>query len=263
VPQFRGDHQLLTGAMDRAAEHVLLVDGESHPLQTVSVPESLCEDYVRTVAASHLQNLNGQFKTDWAVTHQLVTDDTALLAIAEHEVDQKVIGKAITVKVQQQMANDWHGAEMHAVMHAVPQSMPRGVNQRLYSPPAMDVDYEDSDLGTVAYSPRMSAPDRMYADYLPRSAPAAARSEHRYAANVIQLLANQPDATLLTLADLLGAGFDSDLIDACRSIAGYTEQQIVLALCVLVLGKVQAKRFKLAVDTVPTALLGGLKIIVG
>jgi hypothetical protein len=263
LPQYRGSHQLVTGAMDRAAAQALVVDGVSHALQLVSVPEALHSDFVRTVAASHLQNLTGQFKTDWAVTHQLVTDDTALVAIAEHEEDKKVIGTAISVKVQQQMANDWHGGVMHAAVNVVQQRMPRRSMPRTYSPPSMDVDFEGFVEDMVESVSMMSPPDRLYADYRPKSAPATKRSEQRYAANLLQLLQSQSDVNLLTLSDLLAAGFDSDFIDACRSIAGYSEQQIVVALCVLVLGNAQAKKHKLPIDTVPAALLGGLKVILG
>ena len=268
VPQFRGDHVLLTGAMDRVAEHVLLVDGEAHPLDAVIVPENIGHDFVRTVAASHLQNLNGQFKIDWAVTHQLVTEETAFLAIAEHEVDQKVIGKAINVKVQQQMANDWHGGALHAEMNVVHQMTPRAIKHSLYSPPAMDVDFEDVDfedanMGVVAYSPIRDQADRLYAFAPPISSPARARGAHRFASLIQELLRQNPDVATLTLADLLAAGFDSDTIDACRSIAGYSEQHIVLGLCVVVLGNAQAKKLKLPADTVPVALLGGLKVLIG
>ena len=263
VPQYRGSHQLLTGAMDRSASQELIVEGESYPLPMIHVPDALQHDFVRTVAASHLQNVTGQFKIDWAVTHQLVTDETAVVAIAEHEADKKVIGTAISVKVQQQMANDWHGGRLHAVMHAVPQSMPR------YSSPRravmdLDVDAEfETDAAFIAYSPIMDQPDRMYVQSPSASAPVRARGAHRFAALIQDLLRQKPDVTTITLADLLAAGFDSDMIDAWRSIAGYGEEPIVLALCVVVLGNAQAKKLKLSVDTVPVALLGGLKVIIG
>jgi CBS domain-containing protein len=267
LPQYRGTHQLLTGALDRSAAQELIVDGDTYPLEMVQVPAALHHDFVRTVAASHLQNVTGQFKIDWAVTHQLVTDETAVVAIAEHEADKKVIGHAINVKVQQQMANDWHGGVLHAVMHAMPQSMPRHSSPRSSPRRAvMDVDVDaefEMDAASVSYAPMTDQPDRLYAFAPPTSSPARPRGAHRFAALLQELLRQKPDVTTITLADLLAAGFDSDTIDACRSIAGYSEQLIVLALCVVVLGNAQAKKLKLPVTTVPVALLGGLKVIVG
>ncbi len=263
VPQYRGMHQLLTGAMDRATEQTLVVDGAPYPLATVVVPESLIADFSRTVAATHLTNLAGQFRIDWAVTHQLVTEETALVAIAVHEADAKVIGNPITVKVQQQMAEDWHGGREEYILYAsmpqsMPRAMPRNARQRVYSRAA---EMEVEDLSMI-----MSSPD--YAPMLESTGAAASRRSapsqvppHRLAAQLQELLKQHPDVALWSFAQLHAVGLEVDIIDACRAITGYPEQQIVLALVICVLGAKWPGLPGNAVAAIPAALLGGMKIM--
>jgi hypothetical protein len=265
VPQFRGLHQLVTGAMDRPAEQVLQVDGVAYPLTTQVVPEAMIGDFSRTVAATHLPNLTSQFRIDWAVTHQLVTDETALVAVAVHNLDEKVIGNTIAVKVQQQMAEDWHGGRMQAVLYSAPQMMPASAPKRrsaaLYAMPEspmdiareMDVDFEIESRG-------FSSPNN--------SAAIVAEYEKTRAAERLQLvaqvlLARYPDVADWSFDRLAEVNMNADIIDACKAITGYPEAQIVLALMICILGKVQVGLPADAVAAVPAALLGGLKVIIG
>jgi Ca-activated chloride channel family protein len=265
VPQFRGLHQLVTGAMDRPAEQVLQVDGVAYPLTTQVVPEAMIGDFSRTVAATHLPNLTSQFRIDWAVTHQLVTEETALVAVAVHNLDEKVIGNTIAVKVQQQMAEDWHGGRMQAVLYSAPQMMPASAPKRrsaaLYAMPEspmdiareMDVDFEIESRG-------FSSPNN--------SAAIVAEYEKTRAAERLQLvaqvlLARYPDVADWSFDRLAEVNMNADIIDACKAITGYPEAQIVLALMICILGKVQVGLPADAVAAVPAALLGGLKVIIG
>ena len=69
------------------------------------------------------------------------------------------------------------------------------------------------------------------------------------------------DITKLTLASLVGIGFSQDQIDACAQITGYTEQQIVNAIVALILPEKAVKRLGIFVNTIPSALTGGLRIV--
>jgi hypothetical protein len=80
--------------------------------------------------------------------------------------------------------------------------------------------------------------------------------------------ANTPHAPALTFegitwsfAQLHAVGLEGDIIDACRAIRGYPEQQIVLALVICVLGAKWPGLPGNAVAAIPAALLGGMKIL--
>jgi uncharacterized protein YegL len=262
VPQFRGLHQLVTGAMDRPAEQVLQVDGVAYPLTTQVVPEAMIGDFSRTVAATHLPNLTSQFRIDWAVTHQLVTDETALVAVAVHNLDEKVIGNTIAVKVQQQMAEDWHGGEVQMIAYAMPQSAPlSGVYRRAARMQDMDVDSEmDMDSGPISGSMMLSSP-HTYAAFFDEDEKTLAAERLQLVAQV--LIARYPDVTAWSFDRLAEVNLDADIIDACKAITGYPEAQIVLALIVCILGADQEGLPADAVAAVPVALIGGLKVIIG
>jgi len=261
VPQFRGMHQLVTGAMDRPAEQVLQVDGVVYPLTTQVVPEALIGDFSRTVAATHLPNLANQFRIDWAVTHQLVTDETALVAVAVHNLDEKVIGHTIAVKVQQQMAEDWHGGRMQAVAYSMPQYAPmRGVYRRAALLQDMDVDSEmDMDSGPAS-APLMLSSPHTYAAFFDEDEKTLATERLQLVAQV--LLARYPDVGVWSFDRLAEVNMNADIIDACKAITGYPEAQIVLALMICILGADQEGLPADAVAAVPAALLGGLRVII-
>jgi hypothetical protein len=262
VPQFRGLHQLVTGAMDRPAEQVLQVDGVAYPLTTQVVPEAMIGDFSRTVAATHLPNLTSQFRIDWAVTHQLVTDETALVAVAVHNLDEKVIGNTIAVKVQQQMAEDWHGGRVQAVMYSAPQYAPlSGVYRRAARMQDMDVDFDlIEDSGSFAASMMLSSPYTSAERIAEYEKTRAAEQLERAAQ---QLLVLYPDVGVWSFERLAEVNFDADIIDACKAITGYPEAQIVLALLICILGADQEGLPADAVAAVPAALIGGLKVIIG
>ena len=83
-----------------------------------------------------------------------------------------------------------------------------------------------------------------------------------YESGLTTLLAqHNNDITKLTLASLVKIGFSQDQIDACAQITGYTEQQIVNAIVALILPEKAVKRLGIFVNTIPSALTGGLRIV--
>jgi hypothetical protein len=117
----------------------------------------------------------------------------------------------------------------------------------------MDVDFEIESRG-------FSSPNN--------SAAIVAEYEKTRAAERLQLvaqvlLARYPDVADWSFDRLAEVNMNADIIDACKAITGYPEAQIVLALMICILGKVQVGLPADAVAAVPAALIGGLKVIIG
>jgi len=110
VPHFQGDTGLIVAVTDRAIHPQFTVEGVSTAIDAVPVPESMRVDIIRTLAALRLHDLTGAAQTKWALTHQLVSGTTTLVAVATHTVDQKVVGEAVKAVVAQELAYDWHGS---------------------------------------------------------------------------------------------------------------------------------------------------------
>ena len=254
LPRYAGEHALVTGASADAINQTLRIEQARTAIPVTTVPDALQRDFVRTVAATHLEGLANQSKIDWAVAHQLVCDETAFVAVAEHADDAKVIGTTIRVLVEQQMATGWHGLESaNMIVHSLaPMDMSFGVMDRaaprqrmmLYSAaPAVERDYE-----SVDYSLGVPAP---------LSTQKAALLQA-----IVTVLSSLPVAQI-DLAALRAAGAPEDIIDACAAITGYPENLVVQALLLCVLGKKDAAAQGVQIQTIPAALLGGMRVITG
>jgi Ca-activated chloride channel homolog len=108
--QYVGDTALLTAVLDRAVTPHLRVGTFQTPIATTTVPDALTADFVRTIAAQHLADLVGDAQQAWAEHHQLLSEQTAVVAVATHASDAKVIGTAVKTVVAQELAYDWHGS---------------------------------------------------------------------------------------------------------------------------------------------------------
>ncbi len=277
--QYVGDTALLTAVLDRAVTPQLRVGTVQIPITTTTVPDPLTNDFVRTMAALHLADLVGDAQQAWAEQHQLLSEQTAVVAVATHASDAKVIGTAVKSVVAQELAYDWHGSAgvlQEQVMYAPqmmraslsgPMSTRKSSPRRSYAPPAELI------LGSP--SPRQrranqvpSGPLAHIRSLFSRNVDSDFEAEtpvtdmSRYVPAVTKALVTvKRDITALTLAHLLAAGLPADIIEACHAIAGYSEAQIVQALVAVILGDVEAQRYQGAAKDIPAALRGGITIV--
>ena len=290
--QYVGDTALLTAVLDRAVTPHLRVGTFQTPIATTTVPDALTADFVRTIAAQHLADLVGDAQQAWAEQHQLLSEQTAVVAVATHASDAKVIGTAVKSVVAQELAYDWHGSAgvlKEQVMYA-PQiigasfagsvrrsSSPsvRVSSPRPSSPPVRMSSAAPADPTLASQSPRQSRANRVMSSPparvpLPRGfsmgddyeTEALAVDMNRYVAAVTNALAQvNRDIRTLTLAHLLAAGLPADIIEACQAITGYSESQIVQALVAIILGDDEAARYQGAAKDIPVALRGGITIV--
>lgn len=266
LARYAGEYSLVTGASADPVAQVLRVEQVQTPIAVHPVPAALQSDFVRTVAATHLDGLANQTKVDWALLHQLVCAETAYVAVATHADDAKVVGKTIQAVVEQQMAAGWHGLEAHSVLHSAPSvvfsAIPSSMPQRRARPGIRGL-YESPrrSMSHIEYEAVDDAMVDMSANPSRESASAVSNSETLEAA--FRILMRKTSLDQIDLAALQAAGVPDDLIDACRAITGYSEKQIIHALAYLVLGERAAKIHGVAVDVLPPALLGGLRVVVG
>lgn len=255
--QYVGDTALLTAVLDRAVTPHLQVGTVQIPITTTTVPDPLTNDFVRTMAALRLADLVGDAQQAWAEQHQLLSEQTSVVAVATHASDAKVIGTAVKTVVAQELAYDWHGSaggRQQRVYNLAP--MLRRSNAAGLSRPATRQRDNSNDLISYA-APFMAR--FMRADF-ESEAPAVNMS--RYVTIVTKALATvKRDIRALTLAHLSAAGLSADIIDACLAIAGYSEAQIVQALVAVILGDAEAKRYQGAAKDIPAALRGGITIV--
>lgn len=283
--QYVGDTALLTAVLDRAVTPQLRVGTVHIPITTTTVPDALTNEFVRTMAALHLADLVGDAQQAWAEQHQLLSEQTAVVAVATHASDAKVIGTAVKSVVAQELAYDWHGSAgmlQEQVMYA-PQIIGASLagSMRRSSSPSVRkssarMSYAPPDKITLAsQSPRQSRANQVPSGPLERIRSIFSRRidsdfeaetpvvhMSRYMPAVTKALATvKRDITALTLAHLLAAGLPTDIIDACKAIAGYSEAQIVQALVAIILGDDEAARYKGAAKDIPVALRGGITVV--
>lgn len=272
--QYVGDTALLTAVLDRAVTPHLRVGVVQTPIATMTVPDALTADFVRTIAAQHMADLVGDAQQAWAEQHQLLSEQTAVVAVATHASDAKVIGTAVKTVVAQELAYDWHGSAgvlQEQVMYAprIIGASLAGSVRRSSSPSVRDK------LTLASQSPRQSRANQVPSGPLAHirslfsrdidseiedEAPAGDMS--RYVAAVTKALVQvKRDIRTLTLAHLLAAGLPADIIEACQAIAGYSEAQIVQALVAVILGNNEAARYHGAAKDIPVALRGGITVV--
>jgi len=282
--QYVGDTALLTAVLDRAVTPQLRVGTVQIPITTTTVPDTLTNDFVRTIAALHLADLVGDAQQAWAEQHQLLSEQTAVVAVATHASDAKVIGTAVKSVVAQELAYDWHGSagvmESVQVFSALPESRIIGASLSGSASSARKssarMSYAPPDKLTLAsQSPRQrranqapSGPLERIRSIFSRRIDSDFEAEtpvvhmSRYVPAVTKALVTvKRDITALTLAHLLAAGLPADIIDACHAIAGYSEAQIVQALVAVILGDNEAARYQGAAQDIPVALRGGITIV--
>lgn len=268
--QYVGDTALLTAVLDRAVTPHLRVGVVQTPIATMTVPDALTADFVRTIAAQHMADLVGDAQQAWAEQHQLLSEQTAVVAVATHASDAKVIGTAVKTVVAQELAYDWHGSagmvENARYMGIVHSGMPVAFrtstirdslmglfNSRRKSSPRITV------ASSAVNSPSQSPRQRQTADY---EREVSSPDMSRYVAAVTKALVQvKRDIRTLTLAHLLAAGLPADIIEACQAIAGYSEAQIVQALVAVILGNNEAARYHGAAKDIPVALRGGITVV--
>jgi len=277
--QYVGDTALLTAVLDRAVTPQLRVGTVHIPITTTTVPDALTNEFVRTIAARHLADLVGDAQQAWAEQHQLLSEQTAVVAVATHASDAKVIGTAVKSVVAQELAYDWHGSAgvLQAQVMYTPQMMRASLSgpvstrksspRRSYAPP--------DKLTLASQSPRQLRANQVPSGPLERIRSLFSRNVDsdfeaetpvvhmsRYVPAVTKALVTaKRDITALTLAHLLAAGLPTDIIDACKAIAGYSEAQIVQALVAVILGDDEAARYQGAAKDIPAALRGGITIV--
>ncbi|MFM7678687.1 MAG: hypothetical protein ACKO83_07525, partial [Roseiflexaceae bacterium] len=259
VPHFQGDTGLIVAVTDRAIHPQFTVEGMSTAIDAVPVPESLQADIIRTLAALRLHDLTGAAQTKWALAHQLMSGTTTLVAVATHTVDQKVVGEAVKAVVAQELAYDWHGSAgvvasmgVHRITHkASPTRAMRAsaspVMHRMAAP-SHGLMESVSDWGDMA---------RVMASAPPFLRGGRGSALNKYTTIVTKALA-AVNGALPTIAQLHNAGLAQDTIDALRAIAGYSDEQIVAAIIVVVLGDTMLPQ---GTATPPTTLVGGVKVM--
>ncbi len=295
--QYVGDTALLTAVLDRAVTPHLRVGTVQTPIPTTTVPDALTADFVRTIAAQHLADLVGDAQQAWAEHHQLLSEQTAVVAVATHASDAKVIGTAVKSVVAQELAYDWHGSAgmlQEQVMYAPqiigaslsgPASSARKSSARMSSAPAGDSPREN--VRRSSAPPRDIVHSQIVNPLVPATrkrgssgvlaniaklipgfskgdteTEALAGDMNRYVAAVTKALTKvNRDIRTLTLAHLLAAGLPADIIEACQAITGYSEAQIVQALVAVILGDDEAARYQGAANDIPVALRGGITIV--
>jgi Ca-activated chloride channel family protein len=287
--QYVGDTALLTAVLDRAVTPHLQVGTVQIPITTTTVPDPLTNDFVRTIAALHLTDLVGDAQQAWAEQHQLLSEQTSVVAVATHASDAKVIGTAVKSVVAQELAYDWHGSarvmESVQVLSAAPMSRIIGASlaggmRRSSSPSVRTSSARMSSappdkITLASQSPRQSRANQVSSGPLERirsifsrridsdfEAETPVTDMSRYVAAVTKALTTvKRDIRALTLAHLLAAGLSTDIIDACKAIAGYSEAHIVQALVAVILGDDEAQRYQGAAQDIPASLRGGITIV--
>lgn len=259
VPHFQGDTGLIVAVTDRAIHPQFTVEGASTTIDAVSVPESLQVDSIRTLAALRLHDLTGAAQTKWALTHQLISDTTTLVAVATHTVDQKVVGEAVKAVVAQELAYDWHGSAgakasmgvQSLVFNASPVRAMRASAapvMRRMAAPSRGLMESVNDLGDMS---------RVMASVPPFQRGGRGSALNKYTTIVTKALA-AVNGALPTIAQLHNAGLAQDTIDALCAIAGYSDEQIVAAIIVVVLGDAMLPQ---GTAMPPAALVGGVKVM--
>jgi hypothetical protein len=192
-----------------------------------------------------------------------MSDSTVFVAVAVHTSDEKITGEQLRIKIAQQMAYDSHVAESETYVfhnspvldpntrHMVLRNMP-APRSRMGIAPSQSSGLIGSPSSARSSSPIMHEPiDNFVVSDFSVYAPAL-RTE---------LAKHKNDITKLTLASLILVGFSQEQIDACAQITGYSETQIVQAIVALILPEKEAKKLGIFVNTIPAALIGGLRII--
>ena len=230
-----------------------------------------------------------------------MSEQTAVVAVATHASDAKVIGTAVKSVVAQELAYDWHGSagvmERFQVFSAAP--IPRMIGASL-SGPASSLRKSSARMSSAPAGDslrenvrRSSAPPRdiVHSQIVNPLRPATRkRGSSGVLANIAKLIPGfskgdtereapagdmnryvpavttalttvNRDIRTLTLAHLLAAGLPADIIEACQAIAGYSEAQIVQALVAIILGDDEAARYQGAAKDIPVALRGGITVV--
>jgi Ca-activated chloride channel family protein len=261
--RYTGEQGIVWTVTDRHVQPIWHEDGTHTPLEQVTVDESMRHDVVRMIAAQHLHDLAGNYQTEWSKTHGLMSDSTVFVAVAVHTSDEKITGEQLRIKIAQQMAYDSHVAESETYVfhnspvldpntrHMVLRNMP-APRSRMGIAPSQSSGLIGSPSSARSSSPIMHEPiDNFVVSDFSVYAPAL-RTE---------LAKHKNDITKLTLASLILVGFSQEQIDACAQITGYSETQIVQAIVALILPEKEAKKLGIFVNTIPAALIGGLRII--
>lgn len=290
--RYVGEQGLIWAATDRPTQPVWHLDDTDTALALITVDESIRLDIVRMMAAQHLNDLHGSYQMEWAITHGLMCDETVFVAVAMHEADAKVRDEQIRVTIAQEMAHDSHYL-MQEVMaspstmrfySSIPttrasrnssrKSVGRSIINRvqaMFSPP--DIDEFHARGSAPSTNARYSYGDDLTfgsPDVFASMAPPEDETSYQHEAPVLathapalmQLLATHGNnITTLTFVSFIQIGLSQDQIDACAQITGYSEQLIVEAIVVLIVGEATARTLQIAVDKIPVALLGGLRII--
>lgn len=258
---YAGAQGLIWSVTDRYTNPTWHCDDTTTPLEIITVDESVCADFVRMMAAQHLINLTGTYQTEWAMKYELISGETVFVAVAVHEADAKVHDEQLRVLVTQEMAFDAHisileysssrrGATFHLTMP--PQFRNRSAIRYNSMP---DIDFDTTPTTSMRSSPVMQSNTVDAESY-------TSIDFTVYEPGLTTLLAqHNNDITKLTLASLVEIGFSQDQIDACAQITGYTEQQIVNAIVALILPQKAVKRLGIFVNTIPSGLTGGLRIV--
>ncbi|MBM4412092.1 MAG: VWA domain-containing protein [Chloroflexi bacterium] len=282
--RYAGEQGLQMTVTDRSAQPIWHVEETRHALTVQTVIEALQSDVVRMIAAQHLNDLNGTYQTEWAMKYGLMSEETVFVAVAVHESDKKVRDKQIRVKIAQEMAYNSHirlGAPPRIMYSSPPLFMreARSMSIDRFANPAYTAHFDALDSHAPVptmqpHTPRNSRTRRTNSNKgllerlfsqdstIMEHEDTSAHTKTSYAALLTKLLStHRNDVTKVTLASLIQIGFSQDQIDACAQITGYDEQLIVAAIVVLILGESSARTFGIAVNTIPVALLGGLRII--
>lgn len=294
--RYVGEQGLVWAVTDRHIQPVWHHDDTQTALSLITVDESVRPDIVRMMAAQHLNDLNGTYQMEWAMKHHLMCNETVYVAVAAHEADAKVRDEQIRITIAQEMAHDSHylmqevmaspntmrfyssiptpSASLSASRTMSRKSVARSIINRvqaMFSP--SDVDESHARGSAPSTNARYSYEDELTfgsPDVFASMAPPEDETTHKHEAPSLathapaltQLLAkHRNNVTKLTLASLVQVGLSQDQIDACAQITGYSEQLIVEAIVVLIVGESSARKLKIAVDNIPVALLGGLRIV--
>ncbi|MFZ9857377.1 MAG: VIT domain-containing protein [Roseiflexaceae bacterium] len=276
--RYIGEQGIVWAVTDRHVQPIWHEDDTRIPLEVVTVDESMRHDVVRMIAAQHLNDLVGDYQAEWSQTYGLMSYSTVFVAVAVHASDEKVTDEQLRVKIAQQMAYDSHMADgevykMHAPLdlhthHVVLRTMPtprsrRGIRQsnssaELIGSPSpsyssspinhiKDEWFDSVDITDTDHTQDASQDSNGFSMYAP--------------ALHIELAKHQNDITKLTFASLMQVGFRQEQIDACAIITGYSETQIIQAIVALILPEKEAKKLGIFVNTIPAALIGGLRIV--
>jgi len=282
--RYAGEQGIIWSVTDRYVQPIWHEDDTHTPLELVTVDESMRHDVVRMIAAQHLNDLAGNYQAEWSTTHGLMSASTVFVAVAVHASDEKVTDEQVRIKIAQQMAYDSHVAESETyVFHAPPvldpntryatfqshmalRNMPAPRSRRGIRQSSSSAGLIGSPSSSHSSSPINHIKDEWFDSIdITDDTPDASHDSFDFSVYApalrTELSKHKNNITKLTLASLIQVGFSEVQIEACAIITGYSETQIVQAIVALILPEKEAKKLGIVVNTIPAALIGGLRIV--